>query len=120
MTLYNTMPKGFGCVNACVKIGQHEYKDGSRKYQLHSEDKVWDWWTPEVSTAINSLAECFRMCPFPTKFGETMEFDERDLEGEVLDVELNVSVTKITNWVFLVAVVNSKCVAKEEAEDPVV
>lgn len=116
MALYHAMPKDYGVVHACVKIGQHESKDGNRKYQTLSDSMDDDWWTKDMTHAVEAFAECFRVCPHRTTFGDCITFDDEmeEMEGVVLDVELLVTVTKITNWVFLVDVVNSKRVAQAE------
>lgn len=112
-SLSTAMPKGFGCADACVKIGQREDKDGRRTYETFSEGMKFDWWTSEVTWAMGFFAECCRMPE--TKFGHQLTFEET-----IDDVELVVTVTKITNWVFLVNVVNDVVPPETEkgAEDP--
>ena len=82
---------------------------------------AFSWWCPEVSNALYEFVHCAAECPGELKFGEQLTFDDEmsEMEGVVLDVELTVTVTKITKWVFLVNVVNERNPPEQvEEENP--
>jgi hypothetical protein len=121
LSLYRAMPKGYGCVDACIKISQVADKDGKRNHQLFSECRNDDWWSKEVSRALFEFADCVAVCPHKMEFGDQFTFDEDmvELRDTTLDIELTVTVTKITNWVFLVNVVNElRPAERAEEENP--
>ena len=121
LALYRAMPKGYGCASACVKISQVADKDGKRNHQVFSEEMMDDWWTSEVSRALFDFASCFACCPEKTKFGDQITFDDEmeEMGGVTLDVELTVTVTKITNWVWFVSIANElRRTPQAEEENP--
>lgn len=107
--LVASVPRGYGFVSAIVKL------NGAKPANVRCVNDDDDWYSDETEEAIVALAETAKAQLTRRKFGHQLEFNaETDDETR----EVDIYVTKITNDVWLVEVLDEVFRPREE-ENPV-